>query len=1098
MFLSLVSCFLNAQSIAINEVMGSNQVTITDYQGDYEDWIELYNYGSTPVNLQGFGLSDDIANPFKWVFPNTLLGPNSFLLVWASGKHVVGTANELHTNFSVSSSGESVTLTAPDGTTLSQAPILPFQIDVSIGRQPDGTGSWLYFYSATPNASNVGTGITELVVPPIFSQASGLYSTSFSLNLSHPNPNAIIVYTLDGSDPSLSNLSGSSFSYKNVYPLEIGSAFGPLLSQGYVSNTYTQPIQIIDRSPLPDQLTKKNTSQTPHHIPPNPVRKGTVVKARAYVNGIASPIIGQTYFVWPQGSPYSMPVISIIIPEKSMFDYNDGIYTAGVDFDTWRTNNPNNNQFWRPEWNNYWRSGDLWEYPMHYEVFSPDNFNTLLSQRAGMRIHGNNSRVLHIKNLRLYARGVYDGNSTFDLPVFTSTIPFAVNPNNTISKRILLRADGAGGPVVYDVAFNRLMQPVYEGVTRIEHAIHFINGEYWGLTAFRDRFDAHHYSNNFGVSDTNIVQIDCKGSNCALDEGTNTDFDEFIVLRDYVIQNDMGIQSNFDQVEAQLDMRSFIDHMVLQLFSADNSYERFFWKTRVPENNNFGDGKWRLATQDFEASLSLNNNWLVHWTNIATLSSNSQWFARLLANTSFRNRFINRYADLLNTAFLSTRFTEVIENIYEEVTPYLAEDIQRMPREVFYQQSEKNSLLAWANERPNSERTNVLTHFQLNALVTVTVDVDAPSAGRIQVNTVLIDPETTGVSQNPYPWTGTYFNGVPIQLVAIPNPGFQFSHWSGSVDSTNDTLVMNPEGVVNLTAHFTQITDFQSTTYFWFMGTAIPNDVPLTSLAATYSINQTPANLIFQSCLSGYPFSNTHPQWRKASMERRNLPTNINYRVAANNNIAFQDSDMRAIQIKQPFQNGGMENTLILEFSTLQMEQIQLSMAAETDGAAEFLVFDYWDGQAWVSTGLSQTQFGIASGYQLITLDFSSVPEANDQSLFKVRIRFAGNNMTVDEGKRVHLNNIAIDAVFLGLGIPSLVKEPQIVVYPNPSKGQLTVRSDFEMDELVVFDVLGRTVYQTTVGEKSAIYNFEALESGVYWIQIRLGEKSTTVRFIKE
>jgi hypothetical protein len=309
---------------------------------------------------------------------------------------------------------------------------------------------------------------------------------------------------------------------------------------------------------------------------------------------------------------------------------------------------------------------------------------------------------------------------------------------------------------------------------------------------------------------------------------------------------------------------------------------------------------------------------------------------------------------------------------------------------------------------------------------------------------------------------------------------------------------MNPEGVVNLTAHFTQVADFESTTYFWFMGTAIPNDVPLTSLAATYSINQTPANLIYQSCLSGYPFSNTHPQWRKASMERRNLPTNINYRVAANNNIAFQDSDMRAIQIKQPFQSGGMENTLTLEFSTLQMEQIQLSMAAETDGAAEFLVFDYWDGQAWVNTGLSQTQFAIASGYQLITLDFSNVPEANNQPLFKVRIRFAGNNMTVDEGKRVHLNNIAVDAVFQGLGVPSLYKEPQTVIYPNPTKGQLTVKSDFEMDELVVFDILGRTVYQTTVGAKSVTYNFEALVLGVYWIQIRIGEKQSTVRFIKE
>src|SRR5690606_18539171 len=100
-------------------------------------------------------------------------------------------------------------------------------------------------------------------------------------------------------------------------------------------------------------------------------------------------------------------------------------------------------------------------------------------QKAGFRIHGNNSRTNPIKNLRFYARGIYDNNNEFDFPIFNQAIPNASVTDNTLSKRILLRPDGAGGPVFYDVAFNLLMQPVYEGVTRIEHAIHFINGEFW-------------------------------------------------------------------------------------------------------------------------------------------------------------------------------------------------------------------------------------------------------------------------------------------------------------------------------------------------------------------------------------------------------------------------------------------------------------------------------------------------------------------------------------------------------------------------------------------------------------------------------------------
>jgi len=77
-----------------------------------------------------------------------------------------------------------------------------------------------------------------------------------------------------------------------------------------------------------------------------------VVKARAYVDGIPSKTVSKTYFVWSEGNPYDIPVISLQIQENYLFDYNDGIYTAGVDFDTWRAENPDNNQAYRPQWNN--------------------------------------------------------------------------------------------------------------------------------------------------------------------------------------------------------------------------------------------------------------------------------------------------------------------------------------------------------------------------------------------------------------------------------------------------------------------------------------------------------------------------------------------------------------------------------------------------------------------------------------------------------------------------------------------------------------------------------------------------------------------------
>jgi hypothetical protein len=70
----------------INEVMSSNSSTVMDEDGDFSDWIEIYNPDATDINLDGYGLSDDPAEPFKWVFPDQTLGAGEYVLVFASDK----------------------------------------------------------------------------------------------------------------------------------------------------------------------------------------------------------------------------------------------------------------------------------------------------------------------------------------------------------------------------------------------------------------------------------------------------------------------------------------------------------------------------------------------------------------------------------------------------------------------------------------------------------------------------------------------------------------------------------------------------------------------------------------------------------------------------------------------------------------------------------------------------------------------------------------------------------------------------------------------------------------------------------------------------
>ena len=152
--LLLSACGPAKPPVLINEIMASNGETIADEDGDYEDWIEFYNAGSEAINLAGYYLSDDDEDPLLWQFPDVVIPPQGFLLVWASGKD--RTDGELHTNFKINREGEPLTLTLPDARTVVdrvEATIIPR--DYSFGRLPDGGGAWNYLLLPNPGSSNV-------------------------------------------------------------------------------------------------------------------------------------------------------------------------------------------------------------------------------------------------------------------------------------------------------------------------------------------------------------------------------------------------------------------------------------------------------------------------------------------------------------------------------------------------------------------------------------------------------------------------------------------------------------------------------------------------------------------------------------------------------------------------------------------------------------------------------------------------------------------------------------------------------------------------------------------------------------------------------
>jgi hypothetical protein len=201
---------LTQPDLVINEFLAANVTTngLTDEDGAQEDWIELYNRGTQPVNLADWSLSDDPALPGLWTFPARTLNPGQYLVVFASGKdrRPTSTSSNLHTNFKLANGGEPLGLYSSDSPRQLVSGFTPFpeqRNDVSYGL--DLAGALRYFATPTPGAANGLSTIIGVVEPVHVNVNRGHFTTPFTLTASCPTPGAGLRYTTDGSEPTTSS-----------------------------------------------------------------------------------------------------------------------------------------------------------------------------------------------------------------------------------------------------------------------------------------------------------------------------------------------------------------------------------------------------------------------------------------------------------------------------------------------------------------------------------------------------------------------------------------------------------------------------------------------------------------------------------------------------------------------------------------------------------------------------------------------------------------------------------------------------------------------------------------------------------------------------
>lgn len=271
-----IARFALFSQVIINEYSCANINGPNDNYGNNEDWIELYNTGGTSVNLAGYFLSDKAGNPAKWQIPSGTIAAGGFMVFWASGRDTVVGTNR-HTNFKLTQTKpEKLILTNNLGAIIDSLTLKPTLKDNSRGRTTNGAATWSVFTTVTNGTSN-NNPQQEYATKPSMNLAPGFYSGTQTVTITTPDANVTIRYTTNGVSPT-----SSSTIY--VGPITI-SATTILRAKAFSSV-----------STIPPSFVESNTYfiNSPHTIPVVSVFGGSLMSLMNGTQG--NPETGLEYF----------------------------------------------------------------------------------------------------------------------------------------------------------------------------------------------------------------------------------------------------------------------------------------------------------------------------------------------------------------------------------------------------------------------------------------------------------------------------------------------------------------------------------------------------------------------------------------------------------------------------------------------------------------------------------------------------------------------------------------------------------------------------------------------------------------------------------
>lgn len=741
--------------ILISEVMAGEQLLLPDAWGEFSDWVELYNTTDRPVSLDGWYLSDDPAQPDKWMIRNLTLQPGEYRVIRCSGRGTEA-AGELHSDFSLAAAGEDLVLTSRLGNVVDAVtfPETPAHHCVTFAQGQAALSGY-----PTPGYANQEAGFeafcdsrvpagslaiwevmtaNERYLPQVLGQCydwaelrnvsgEALDLTGFRLTDDADEPGLvfpegttlapgemlIVIFTtepqmvlpeytqaffgLNAKDETLLlyDSQGKLSDYVRLWDIPLGYSYGRQEERGgfyymepspqnpngagcrlissdvvssYDSGVYSQEDSFTVTLEAPGQIYYTTDGSEPGsgdnlYTGPLEISKNTALRAVAIEQGkLPSDIYTATFIV---GDSHDLPVVSLVTDPQGLWGKN-GIYKNGDK-----------------------RVKEI-QLPAHVSYSGPDGSFAI---NCATNLHGATTvTAFNKKTFAVRFQDRFDGPLHYDV--------FGDGEVTSFSSLLIRTAhESTFSSQMHDALICHVASYASDKMVsqKFKYVALYLNGEYWGLYALRERHSEEHFASYMNVP-AESVQVQRH-----MIQVRNELYD----LYQFCKYRNFARPEHYDYARSVVNMESYVDWVIFEAYMAniDINYNLRLYRNGV-------DGLWYMGLSDLDLGMTGSH---MAFDMVATSFHHGEFVSALMANEDFQDLLARRLAELLEGPLSDENMIATIRQMADTIRTEAQWEAARWGTPVYNWENTVEEMIRFCDGRAGEMIDNLCAVLHLTA-----------------------------------------------------------------------------------------------------------------------------------------------------------------------------------------------------------------------------------------------------------------------------------------------------------------------------------------------------------------------------------------------